>query len=93
MTSLFFMLFEKIKDELRRRKNRLYMRAFETDPELGPEKRINFALLALAEEDDECLSVMAHEFQNPRYGLMACIYWVDLSVAPSDDVAPVRASF
>jgi hypothetical protein len=34
--------------------------------------------LALAEQDDECLRVMAEEFENPRTGWITHIYWEDL---------------
>ena len=33
---------------------------------------------ALRGEDDECLRVIAEEFQNPRAGLMNHIFWEDL---------------
>jgi len=33
---------------------------------------------ALQGEDNECLRIMAEEFQKPRAGLMDHIYWKDL---------------
>jgi hypothetical protein len=32
----------------------------------------------LAGEDEECMEVMAREFQNPRSGWITHIYWEDL---------------
>ena len=32
-------------------------------------------MLALLEEDEECLEIMAKEFQNARAGLINHIYW------------------
>jgi len=38
----------------------------------------NMSPAALQGEDDECLRIMAEEFQNPRAGLMNHIFWKDL---------------
>ena len=42
------------------------------------EKRVSLTTLVLAEEDEECMEVMAEAFQSPRAGFMNHIYWKDL---------------
>lgn len=71
----FMMLFAKIEFELENRRNPVYVRAFETDPAWRKTPRMGLVYLAMLEEDEECLRVMATEFQNPRAGLMNHAYW------------------
>jgi hypothetical protein len=42
------------------------------------QKRAGLTLLALAEQDEECLRVMAGVFEGMRTGFMGHIYWEDL---------------
>jgi len=70
-----FMVFEQ---ELETRRNRLYVRAYEQDAEWSDSKRVGLAYMALVEQDEECLTVMAEEFERFREGFMTHIYWTDL---------------
>lgn len=78
LTVRFMVLFHQIEDELKRLRNPLWVRAYEQEPLMMREKRASLTTLVLAEEDDECMRVMAREFQNPRAGCMQHIYWEDL---------------
>lgn len=78
VTIRFMLLFMQIEGELRRVRNPLWVRAYETELEWKRDKRVGLTFLALAEQDDECLRIMAKEFQNPRAGFMNHIYWEDL---------------
>lgn len=78
VTVLFMAVFEEIEEELRRLRNPLWIRAYEQDRSMMREKRVSLTALALAEEDDECLAVMARALQNQRTGFMHHIYWKDL---------------
>ena len=68
-------LFMNIEEELRKVRNPLWVRAYETDLEWSRQKRVGLAYLALVEQDRECLTIMANEFQNPRAGLLQHTYW------------------
>lgn len=74
----FFMLFDVMEKKLKEVKNKVYMRAFETDRAWERAKRSGLVFLAMETQDDECLRIMAHEFQNPRAGFMNHIFWKDL---------------
>ncbi|KAI1162817.1 hypothetical protein F5B18DRAFT_622278 [Nemania serpens] len=75
----FMMLFHQFERELGKLRNPLYVQAYETDPLWRNHKRVGLAYLALHVQDEECLKVMAREFQNPRAGFMNHIYWDDLA--------------
>ncbi|KAI0966820.1 hypothetical protein F4678DRAFT_267352 [Xylaria arbuscula] len=74
----FMMLFHQFENRLRELRNPLYVQAYETDPLWKKHKRVGLAYLALHVQDEECLRVMAREFQDPRSGFMNHIYWDDL---------------
>ncbi|KAI0863800.1 hypothetical protein F4860DRAFT_50384 [Xylaria cubensis] len=74
----FMMQFRQFETELNKLRNPLYVRAYETDRTMQKHKRVSLTYLALHLQDDECLRVMAREFQNPRAGFMNHIYWEDL---------------
>ncbi|KAK1762813.1 hypothetical protein QBC33DRAFT_599685 [Phialemonium atrogriseum] len=78
VTVRFMMLFMQIEEELAKRANPLWARAYELDPLWSRDKRVVLAFLALSEQDDECLRTMAREFEKPRAGFMNHIYWEDL---------------
>jgi hypothetical protein len=78
LTVRFMVLFHQIENELKRLRNPLWVRAYEQDPLMMREKRAALTTSVLAQEDDECMKVMAREFQNPRAGCMQHIYWEDL---------------
>ncbi|OIW32912.1 hypothetical protein CONLIGDRAFT_640080 [Coniochaeta ligniaria NRRL 30616] len=67
--------FHQFEMELRKIRNPLYVRAFETDPAFKDHKRFGLVLLALKLEDEERLRVMAREFQNPRTSCREILYW------------------
>lgn len=78
VTARIMLVFHQIEDELKRLRNPCWVRAYEQDPFMSREKRASLTGLVLAEQDDECMKVMAREFQNPRAGFMQHIYWDDL---------------
>ncbi|KAI1112357.1 hypothetical protein F5Y14DRAFT_442694 [Nemania sp. NC0429] len=94
----FMMLFHQFERELKKVRNPLYVRAYETDPLWRNHKRVGLAYLALQMQNDECLKVMAREFENPRAGFMNHIYWEDLEDSEStrssrvDDKMPDQCS-
>ncbi|KAI9704576.1 MAG: hypothetical protein M1820_005489 [Bogoriella megaspora] len=77
ITNMFLKLFGQIEDELRRVRNPLWVRAYEDDANTTPgrDKRVSLAFLAMLEEEDECLKIMAREFQNPRMVIINHVYW------------------
>jgi hypothetical protein len=78
VTVRFMMLFRQIEEELKRLRSPLWVLAYEREPSMMREKRLSLTTLVLAEEDDECMKVIAREFQNPRTGFTQHIYWEDL---------------
>lgn len=75
VTVRFMMLFDNIEEELRKRRNAVYLKAFETETAWRRLPRVGLVYMAMLEEDEECLRVMAKEFQNPRAGFMNHVYW------------------
>lgn len=78
VTVQFILLFGRIEDALKSVRNPLWIKAYERDPKLMREKRASLTGLVLATEDEECLRIMAREFENPRIGFKDHIYWHDL---------------
>ncbi|KAI1434363.1 hypothetical protein GGR50DRAFT_687666 [Xylaria sp. CBS 124048] len=74
----FMMLFHQFEKELSKVRNPLYVMAYETEPLWQKQKRVGLAFYALHLQDEQCLRIMAREFQNPRAGFMNHIYWDDL---------------
>ncbi|KAK4034762.1 hypothetical protein C8A01DRAFT_48910 [Parachaetomium inaequale] len=82
VTTSFMMLIMEIEKELAELRNPLDVRACETGgPEGKQRKRARLIFLALAEQEDECLSVMARVFERGRSGFMNHIYWTDLETS------------
>lgn len=81
VTARFMSLFLQIEDELKRRRNPLWVQAYEGDPLMTREKILSLTALALAEEDEECMEVIAEEFQSPRAGFISHVYWDDLGTS------------
>ncbi|KAI4865144.1 hypothetical protein F4820DRAFT_309220 [Hypoxylon rubiginosum] len=71
----FMGLFEKFEESLKKIRNPVYVRAYETSPMWRTQKRVGLAYLALHVQEEECLRVMAREFQNPRVEFVNHIYW------------------
>jgi hypothetical protein len=67
VTARFMILFTQFEKELSHVQNPLYLRAYDTDSEWTRHKTKRFGLtfLALSEQDDECLKIMAKLFQTP----------------------------
>ena len=100
----FLMLFMQVEDRLKELRNPLWIEAYERpDSSLKWEKRVTLAVMALSESSrhhgqEECLRVMAAEFEKSRMGWMQHIYWDDLATSkevrgraeedeePADDV-------
>jgi hypothetical protein len=78
VTIRFFVLFLQMEDKLRKLQNPTYVRAYEIDRTLMREKRLSLTLGALRGDDEQCMRVLAEEFENPRAGFMDHIYWEDL---------------
>ncbi|KAK3303668.1 uncharacterized protein B0T15DRAFT_560841 [Chaetomium strumarium] len=80
-TCMFRVLFGRFETELKKRRNPLYIRAYETEFEWRLLKPAGLTLMALAGQDEECLLVMADIFQKPRAGFRKHIYWKDLETS------------
>jgi hypothetical protein len=78
VTTRFMMLFHQIEDKLKLLRNPLWIRAYEKEAVMTREKRLSLTVLALTQQDEECMEVIAEAFQNPRTGFMQHIYWEDL---------------
>ncbi|KAL1985317.1 hypothetical protein VTN96DRAFT_7995 [Rasamsonia emersonii] len=78
VTARFMLLFHQIEDKLRRLRNPLWVQAYEGNSVMTREKRVSLTALVLAQEDEECMEVMAEAFQSPRAGFMNHVYWDDL---------------
>ncbi|KAL3418227.1 hypothetical protein PVAG01_09942 [Phlyctema vagabunda] len=79
VTVNIFLLFSRIEDELRIRRNALWVATYEgEDPSVRRDKRASLTALILSQEDEECMEVAAEKFQKPRSGAMHHIYCDDL---------------
>ena len=82
--SRFLMLFMQIEERLKELRNPLWVQAYERpDSSLKWEKRVALVTMALNESSqhhgqEECLTVMAEEFERSRMGWMHHMYWDDL---------------
>ncbi|KAF7552044.1 hypothetical protein G7Z17_g4596 [Cylindrodendrum hubeiense] len=70
-----FSVFMQAEDELRKRRNPIWVRAYETDQQWATMKRVGLTYMIMIEEDDECLRVLADAFEKTRSGLMDHTYW------------------
>jgi hypothetical protein len=80
ITTLFMIHWELFEAELKRRRNPLYVLAYEEDPKTMREKRRSLTSLIMSQMDEECLELMAEVFTTPRYGAINHIYWEDLEL-------------
>lgn len=92
VTVRFIMLFEKIEEELKKRRNPVYVKAFETESAWKRLPRVGLVYMAMLDEDEECLRVMAREFQNPRAGFMNHVYWDVTTELPQRSKTEPRAA-
>lgn len=73
-----YVLFMQIEEKLRACRNPTWVRAYEGNSRLTQQKRLSLTVLALRQEDQECLRIMAHVFETQRGGFIEHIYWDDL---------------
>lgn len=92
VTVRFMILFEKTEAELKKRRNTVYVRAFETDPAWKRLPRVGLVYMAMLDEDEECLRVMAREFQNLRSGFVNHVYWDIATELPERSKTERRAA-
>jgi hypothetical protein len=71
------LLFPFIENELNRLKNPTYMRA-QAAGGSATAKKLALMTLALSEEDEECLTVMAMAFDKHRTNFTTHVYWEEL---------------
>lgn len=76
--TIFMMLFLQIEDELKRRRNPLWVQAYEVNSTMMREKRLSLTAMVLKGDDEECLQVMTDKFQGLRTGFQRHIYWKEL---------------
>ncbi|RSL79429.1 hypothetical protein CEP51_007369 [Fusarium floridanum] len=77
---VFLWVFAQMEDRLSKARNRSYIDAYERP---GPgDERITLVLLALADQDQDCLKIMGEAFEACRSGYMDYIYWDDLQTEP-----------
>lgn len=79
----FYAFFMRVEDELQKRRNPLWVEAYEENPILMRAKRPALTMLALKGEDEECLEVMADVLQSSRENFRPHIYWHDLQTFDS----------
>ncbi|KAL3486947.1 hypothetical protein BJX62DRAFT_214495 [Aspergillus germanicus] len=71
------MVFGSMEERLSKRRNHLWVDAYEGHPVLTRSKRASLTMLALQEQDDECLRLMAECFEESRVGYLPLCYWDD----------------
>lgn len=89
-TACMHIQFGMMEDELRKRLNPMYVRAYETDKFMMGDKRSSFTAMAISGDDEECLRIMADCFQAHRVGFMQNIYWDDLEVGETPEDGGIR---
>ncbi|KAH6843296.1 hypothetical protein B0I37DRAFT_331027, partial [Chaetomium sp. MPI-CAGE-AT-0009] len=78
-TGTMMKLFVRMEAELRRRRNRVYVRAYESKGAVwGESKRAALVYWAMVEGDEECLRVMARVFEGMDVGFVEHVYWEGL---------------
>ncbi|CAG9988105.1 unnamed protein product [Clonostachys byssicola] len=76
-TTIVYMFFMTVEEELCKTRNPLYIKSFENAKYSG-DKRMALVLGALKEDDEECLRVMARVFDKLRAGFVSHMYWKDV---------------
>ncbi|CZT52418.1 uncharacterized protein RSE6_13753 [Rhynchosporium secalis] len=85
-TFMIIVVFHQLEAELKKRRNPLYIQAYEENPTMMKEKRLSLTVLILSSIDEECLQVLAKVFEETRSGFMGHVYWDKLDV--DDDGKP-----
>ncbi|CAG8938089.1 unnamed protein product [Penicillium salamii] len=80
-------IFMEIEDKLKDCGNPSWAMAYEGNSILTKQKRLSLTVLALKEEDPECLKIMAEVFEQKRCGFIDNIYWDDLT-GSEDMISP-----
>lgn len=92
VTVRFTVLFDRIEEELKKRRNSVYVKAFETESACKRLPRVGLVYMAMLDEDEECLRVMAREFQDQRAGFMNHVYWDVTTELPQRSKTEPRAA-
>ncbi|KAF9776908.1 hypothetical protein IL306_004853, partial [Fusarium sp. DS 682] len=74
-----FMLLEK---RLKEARDRVYVTVYEKPGSWQDDKRVCFAVLALEQENEECLKIVADTLNETRCGFVNFIYWEGLELEP-----------
>ncbi|KAM0341524.1 hypothetical protein ACHAPU_009972 [Fusarium lateritium] len=84
VTCWLLITFIKLEERLKEARNIVYLEAYENPGPWQKEKRVTLTLLALAEENEECLKIVAQTLNDARSGFMDFIYWEDLDTEPRE---------
>ncbi|CAH0023625.1 unnamed protein product [Clonostachys rhizophaga] len=76
-TAVVYQFFVTVEEELREKRNPLYMMCFE-NAKYSEDKRMALVLGALIGEDEECLRVMASVLERFRVSFVWHMYWKDV---------------
>ena len=76
-------LFGRIEHDLAEMRHPVYVEAYETN---FPMPRYKLACLALRDQNDECLKVMAKHFELSRSTFTSCRYWDDSNMDPECEI-------
>jgi hypothetical protein len=88
VTSEMLLLYREIEERLSKLQNRLWVEAYEGDPAMRQTKRRSLTMLALLEQDDECLRIMAECFKRFRTDYQWFCYWD----ASQDEKEPAQST-
>jgi len=70
------MLFERFEEKLAECRNPIFDKAYKADPPSSRRsKRVKLVTLALSEHNDECLRIMASEFEDDGADMSDYVYW------------------
>lgn len=72
-------LFTQIENALAAVNHPHYVRAYQQH-EFGPRRRTALTYLMLESMDEECMRIVAREFESPRAGFLQHIYWNELEL-------------
>ncbi|CAG7942200.1 unnamed protein product [Penicillium salamii] len=83
------LLFSEIEDKLKACGNPTWAMAYEGNSIVTKQKRLSLTVFALAEEDPDCLKIMAEVFEKQQCAFMDYIYWDDL-IGSKDMISPAQ---
>lgn len=73
-------LFLQFEEVLKKARHPIYIKAYETEGTWSTRKRIGLILLVLESMDEDCMRMMAHEFETPRAEFLQHIFWEELEL-------------